>query len=142
MKSFPKTSAIAVAVWCYMASSAMAQSTQITGKVLRNGTDEPIVGANVAIKGTNRGTITDETGQYVLNVKSKRPILVANYDGFHSLEIPVEADGAIKVVQNFELIGKSQAIKKLFRIAAKKNKPNQDLPKENTRVIASIPSSE
>ncbi|MCU0324607.1 MAG: carboxypeptidase-like regulatory domain-containing protein [Spirosomaceae bacterium] len=143
MKIIIKSSALAAAFWCYMISTAIAQSTQITGKVYREGTEEPIVGASITIKGTNRGTITDETGQYVLNVKSKLSILVAKYDGFQPMELPIASDGAIKVVQNFELIDKNRAIKKIFRLIAKSNKKNPELPKEEPRAVASnIPPSE
>lgn len=143
MKIIIKSSALVVALWCYMTFTTIAQSTQITGKVYREGTEEPIVGASVTIKGTNRGTITDETGQYVLNVKSKLSILVAKYDGFHPMELPISTDGAIKVVQNFELIDKNRTIKKIFRLITNTNKKNPELPKEEPRTVASnIPPSE
>jgi protein TonB len=46
---------------------------------------EPLFGASILIKGTNRGVITDEKGQFTLKVKPT-DTLVFSYIGFSSLE--------------------------------------------------------
>jgi len=67
-------------------------SKKIKGMV----TDESGVGipsASVVIKGTNRGVVTDEKGNYAIDVEGiKSPILVFSSVGFNSVELLV--DGA------------------------------------------------
>lgn len=50
---------------------------------------EPIIGANVSVKGTTIGIITDVNGHFILNVPPNA-ILVVSYIGYTSLEVPVD----------------------------------------------------
>lgn len=71
-----------------MAVPVVAQSgKKITGTVL-DATGMPVIGANVLVKGTTNGTITDIDGKFSLEV-SKDAILVVSYIGFASQEIKV-----------------------------------------------------
>ena len=49
---------------------------------------EPIVGAAVLIEGTNKGTITDVDGRFVISV-SKGDKLVASYVGMKTAKVKV-----------------------------------------------------
>ena len=49
---------------------------------------EPIIGANVFIKGTTNGTITNITGNFKLEDVPQRTILQISYIGFKNMEIP------------------------------------------------------
>lgn len=63
------------------------QNRQITGTV--NDSDGiPVIGANVSVKGTTIGSITDVNGQFTLNVPSNAT-LVISYIGYLTIEIPV-----------------------------------------------------
>lgn len=55
---------------CFAAVPAGAQGTarQVTGIVAANGSEEPLIGASVFIKGTSVGTITDVDGRYTISV--------------------------------------------------------------------------
>ncbi len=65
----------------------MAQAEVVTGQVTDlNG--EPIIGANVVVKGSTVGTITDFDGNYSLDVP-ENATLVFSYLGMSSQEIPV-----------------------------------------------------
>ena len=65
----------------------MAQAKVVTGQVTdTNG--EPIIGANVVVKGTTAGTITDFDGNYSLDVP-ENSTLVFSYLGMVTQEIPV-----------------------------------------------------
>ena len=44
----------------------LAQTT-ITGIVMAEGEPDPVIGANVMVKGTTNGTITDFDGNFLLN---------------------------------------------------------------------------
>ena len=69
--------------------SSVNQEKVLTGTVLDvNG--EPIIGANVLVKGTTNGTITDLDGKFSLNVPDKC-IIQVTYIGYESQELKVTA---------------------------------------------------
>ena len=73
------------------------QSEKITGFVV-DANGEPIIGANVVVKGTTNGTITDLDGAFTLDVSGNGGIvLVISYIGYNTVEYPVKAGEAIKV---------------------------------------------
>ena len=75
---------------------AVQQGKKVTGVVV-DGTGEPVIGANVVVKGTTNGTITDFDGNYSLEGVSANDILVVSYIGYLSQEIPVGNQSSIKV---------------------------------------------
>jgi hypothetical protein len=106
-----------------LSTLSFAQKTLLTGKILRMSTNEPVIGANVNIKGTNRGTITDQTGQYVLNVTTQKVILVISYKKMRTIEYEVDTQGMLKKVYNFEMTNKYD----LGRLLTKKKEQNSDI---------------
>lgn len=60
----------------------------ITGTVLDKDTKEPLLGANVLIKGTTHGTATDEHGKFTLKTTEKKGILVISFVSFENKEVP------------------------------------------------------
>ena len=67
---------------------AVQQDNKITGTVL-DPTGMPVIGANIKIKGTANGTITDMDGKFSLEVP-KGGTLVVTYVGYANQEISVE----------------------------------------------------
>lgn len=63
----------------------MAQ-TQISGVVMAEGEPDPVIGANVMVKGTTNGTITDFDGNFLLDA-NVGDILVFSYMGYQSQEV-------------------------------------------------------
>lgn len=70
-------------------------SKQITG-VITDKSGEPIIGANVSVKGTTNGTISDLDGKYSLNVDNTSVLLIS-YIGYDSQEIAVGNKTVINV---------------------------------------------
>ena len=68
----------------------MAQAMVVTGQVT-DSNGEPIIGANVVVKGTTAGTITDFDGNYSLDVP-ENATLIFSYLGMASQEIPVTSN--------------------------------------------------
>lgn len=66
---------------------AVQQDRKVTGTIL-DPSGMPVIGANVMVKGTTNGTITDMDGKFSLEV-GKGAILVVSYIGFASQEIQV-----------------------------------------------------
>lgn len=51
--------------------------------------NEPLIGANVIIKGTNIGTSTDVDGKFELNIPTGSKYLAISYTGYNNTEIPI-----------------------------------------------------
>lgn len=67
----------------------------LTGSVM----DEfggPVVGANVVIKGTTTGVVTDIDGKFSIQVPANA-VLVISYIGYNSMEIPVNGQKSLNV---------------------------------------------
>ena len=62
------------------------QKKAINGVVFDGGLNEPLIGANVVVKGTTNGTVTDLDGKFTLEA-APNDILVISSIGFKSLEI-------------------------------------------------------
>lgn len=76
--------------------SLYAQNYQLKGTVT-DPSNEPLIGANVSVKGTTNGTITDSNGNFVLNVSPKATIVVS-FMGFVPQEIALKAQKVLNVV--------------------------------------------
>lgn len=68
----------------------------ILGKVTDE-SGEPIIGANVFIKGTKHGTVSDINGNFNLQVKDKQAVLTVSYIGFTPKEVAVVAEKAAHI---------------------------------------------
>lgn len=66
-----------------LSGTARAQETTVLqGKVLDGATGEPLIGAQVVISGTDRGTVTDVDGRYRLQVDPGAYDLDVQYLGY------------------------------------------------------------
>lgn len=79
-----------------MSVVAFAQN-QVTGHVA-DATGEPIIGANVTVKGTTVGTITDIDGNFTLEVGSTDGTLVVSFIGYKSAEAAIKGKSPINVI--------------------------------------------
>ncbi len=71
------------------AFGAFAQERTITGKVTAEEDGSPVPGANVVVKGTTNGTVTDANGVYKLSLPAGPAILVASFIGMQTMEVEV-----------------------------------------------------
>lgn len=60
----------------------------VSGKVLDDN-GEPVPGANIIVKGTTVGTITDMDGSYSLTLPNGATHLIVSFIGFESQELPI-----------------------------------------------------
>ncbi len=63
------------------------QQKTISAVVMDPKLNEPIIGANVVIKGTTNGTITDMDGKFTLTISSPNDVILISYIGYIPLEI-------------------------------------------------------
>jgi len=59
-----------------------------SGVILDQESGDPLTGANVQIKGSSEGTITDLDGRYEFNRDEAKVELIISYTGYNSLETP------------------------------------------------------
>ncbi|NKI27538.1 SusC/RagA family TonB-linked outer membrane protein [Arenibacter sp. 6A1] len=76
--------------------SGIAQ-TAVSGKVSEKGSNMPLAGVSVVLKGSTLGTSTDFDGNYSFSQVGKDAILEFSYIGFKSLEVPVSGQTTINV---------------------------------------------
>ncbi len=76
--------------------SAFSQ-IKVSGTILDDKND-PLIGANVIVKGTKNGTISDVNGKYVLEVPSRQSVLVFSYIGYKSVEKTIPSNGQLNVM--------------------------------------------
>ena len=81
-------------------SYAIAQNA-VTGTVTDDN-GEGIPGANIIIKGTSQGTITDMDGGFSINASSS-DVLIVTYVGYSTVEIPVGSQTNISVSLNEDI---------------------------------------
>ena len=78
-----------------MTAMGHAQTLSVSGTV--SDATGPLPGANVAVKGTDIGTVTDFDGNYTLNNVPQNSTLVISFVGFSIQEIPVNGRTSINV---------------------------------------------
>ncbi|MBM6883719.1 TonB-dependent receptor [Bacteroides caecigallinarum] len=85
-----------------MAVQGFAQAITVKG-VVKDKTGEPVIGANVVVKGTTNGCITDFDGNFSLEA-SQGDILVVSFVGYQSQELPASTDMQIVLKEDAELL--------------------------------------
>ncbi len=81
----------------FSVSISYGQGRVVTGTVTEADTGDPIPGANVVVKGTSSGSVTDIDGKYSVNIGQDDAILVFSFVGFVTQEITVGNQSIIDV---------------------------------------------
>lgn len=83
----------------------IAYSQQISVKgIVKDQIGEPVIGANVLVRGTTNGVITNVNGEFILSA-SKSDVLVVSFVGYTTQEIPVsEKQMTIVLKEDTELL--------------------------------------
>ncbi len=84
-KSLRLKALLTLLVGLFLSIGAFAQQIAVKGHV-KDTAGEPVIGANVLVKGTTNGTITDFNGNFMLNVP-KDAILSVSFVGYKSAEV-------------------------------------------------------
>lgn len=121
-----------------VANSVYQQNKKITGTIT-DANGEAIIGANVAVKGTTNGTITDMDGKFMLEVPNNA-ILQISYMGYNTQEVPVGKQSVI----NIKLAENTQALDEVVVVAYGTQKARSvtgAMSKLGTEELADIPVS-
>jgi hypothetical protein len=65
-----------------------ARSVPITGRIV-DSKGIPLEGVSITVKGTNRGTLTDQNGNFKIQVDNESAVLVISLIGYQTREMPV-----------------------------------------------------
>jgi TonB-dependent starch-binding outer membrane protein SusC len=80
----------------FLSMLGYGQNMTVTGTILSGEDQLPLIGANVVVKGTQQGTVTDFNGNYTISV-APDGVLHFSYTGFVAQEIPVNGQLQINV---------------------------------------------
>lgn len=86
-----------IAVCMLFCIQIFAQGRQVSGTV-SDGTGSGLPGVTVLHKNSTTGTITDENGNFSINVANNETVLVFSYVGFTTVEIAVGAQTQLNVI--------------------------------------------
>ncbi len=94
------------ALMCLLCSIAFAQSHSVTG-IVKDVSGEPMIGVNIAVKGTASGTVTDIDGKFSLSNVPEKAILTISFIGYVKQEIAVGEQKSLNVT----LVSDSKTLK-------------------------------
>ena len=81
---------LTLVVGLFLSVGAFAQQIAVKG-IVKDTTGEPVIGANVLVKGTTNGTITDFDGNFQL-MANQGDIIVISFIGYTAQELPATSE--------------------------------------------------
>ena len=100
---------VAVLVLFVFGISANAQHTTVSGVVKDAKTGEPILGASILEKGTNKGIISDLEGAFTISASSNAT-LVVKYIGYRTVEVPVAGKTNLTILINEDVVALGEVV--------------------------------
>ncbi|HFA48497.1 MAG TPA: TonB-dependent receptor [Bacteroidetes bacterium] len=122
LNTYSQVALLLLAFFCF--TSIVQSQTTLTG-LITDDSGETLIGANVIVKGTTDGTVTDIDGTFTLKTSQKPPFtVVVSYTGFTSQEVEVtDAGTPINVALTEGLIGQEVVVS-----ASRKREKVQEAP--------------
>lgn len=125
-----KTLLSALTLFALFGTAVPAHAGSITGRVTGGSPAEPIIGANVVVRGTTRGAVTDVQGQYrIQDVPSGTYTLVFSLIGYQRVtrsSVVVEAAG--ETVVDVTMVQAPVQTEQVVVTASKREQSLQDVP--------------
>ncbi len=94
----------------FSVSVSFGQGRVVTGKVTEADTGDPIPGANVVVKGTSSGSVTDIDGNYSVNISEDGAVLVFSFVGFVLEEVVVGNQSVINMALTSDITALSEVV--------------------------------
>ena len=89
-------------VGLFLSIGAFAQQITVKGHV-KDATGEPVIGANVLVKGTTNGMITDFDGNFTLNAP-KESIISISFVGYQTVEVKAAPSVIVTLQDDSQLL--------------------------------------
>lgn len=105
----------------------------VKGRVTDETTGEPLIGASVVVKGTQKGATTDANGNYSIVVPNQNSVLVVGFIGYTKKEVTVGNNTTLDITLKSEASDLAQVVVIGYGSAAKK---------DMTGAVKSLKSSE
>jgi len=77
--------------------SANSYGQTVSGVVTDAATNEPLIGVNILLQGTETGTATNLDGEFTLNVPDLQGTLLFRYIGYVTQEVPIDGNTEINI---------------------------------------------
>ncbi len=106
-------------LFLFSVGMAYGQSREITGLVLSDEAEEPLIGVNVLVKGTGNGVVTGFDGTYSIMAEAD-DVLVFSYVGYKTQEIAVGEKTDIDVFMATDAAKLSEVVVTAFGIEREK----------------------
>ncbi len=122
-------------------SSVSLAQTELSGTVTDD-SGESLIGANVTVKGTTQGAVTDLDGNFTFSTSASLPLtLVVSYTGYSTQEIAVTNNGPISV-QLLEGIFTEQVVVSASRKREKVQEAPASITVLNARKLEGTPQTD
>lgn len=82
--------------------SIMPMTFSLQGTVV-DASGEPLIGVNIQVKGTDKGTATDFQGRFSLDDLDENAVLVVSYVGYQTQEVPVAGKSSLMITLQEDL---------------------------------------
>ncbi|TRX60756.1 SusC/RagA family TonB-linked outer membrane protein [Fulvivirga sp. M361] len=115
--------------------SAFAQDMTVTGRVVDESTKEPLPGANVLLKNSSTGVVTNVDGGFTINAPADG-VLVISFIGFVTQEVPVRNRSNIDIALSTDVVGLSEIVVTAFGLEKESNKLGYSVQNLNTEELA------
>jgi TonB-dependent SusC/RagA subfamily outer membrane receptor len=82
----------------------------ITGTVVSSQTNQPLIGVNILVKGTNTGATTNDKGHYRVSVPSLQDTLIFSYIGYKTKAVPIDRSTTINVALETKIVSTEELV--------------------------------
>ncbi len=144
MKYLSNLSKLFAVLFClFLQTHAMAQEISIKGKITDQETKEALIGANVQIKGTNFGAVTDLDGNFEIKADIKLPVTIeVAYLGYamQTIEVTTENQRISLALKTVEIRASNDIVITASRVSERILTSPSSIQKLNAKQIQNVAS--
>src|SRR5258708_10904026 len=122
-----------IVMFCSALTIVFAQNRQVTGTVSSSMDGSAVPGANVAVKGSTSGTISDADGKFSLSVPEDVTALIISFIGYTTQEVVIPTSNVVIVVLAFSVQELQEVVVSVGR-GAQRTFTDTPLPVDNITV--------
>lgn len=119
---------------------AFAQDRKISGRITDGNDNSPLPGANVVVKGTQTGVVTDANGQFSLNVAPGRNVLTISAIGYTTQDITIGSRTTVDVALAADIKTLNEVVVTGYGAQAKRDITGA-VATVDTKQLLSVPST-
>jgi len=117
------------AIFLLLFGQGILSATSITGTITDKDNNNPLIGANVILKGTIMGAATDVNGEYLIpNVPAGSYTISVNYIGYESIQKAIEIESGKSQRMDFQLVTSAIQMDAYVVTASRRRERVEDAP--------------